>query len=410
MKKITIPVFVSAILAGPAVHAQLQCPNDDVPTVNEVVFDTFDLSWLNSQYIPFYNEHFIIEDGLRGIEQDPRRRANKHMLGSLIALYGVAGTPPEPYFDTTTGQYEWPWAIGGTFHRSYDEYGPLTGGWGPHAFNQFDSNGDLVPGMRFHGGHRSRAVEPPNPNYAAVNRDFHDISPLPNRAIEYGCVMFNKPVFRRLADGTRETVVQGNDAVGFGEMMVHESWHSTGIGHTLSALPWTPEASSNQCQVVGEDKDGRPAPMYACDVYVAHGPGTHRGELAERQHLGMGAYQAGIQFSCDLAENPDDWVPMMVVLEADSDAGWRSKQPYFTNIGTFPSSCGVAENPFKAAAGLGQCSTSNAVCRDVFDCDMGETCDQVADTCDTLACLTDSDCRDAGVGNFCYQNCCDTIK
>lgn len=395
--KINLNMVALAAVVAPSAGAQLpvpvDCPNSSPlgtggassPMVNQLLHDALGEDWIRS-YVPFHKQAYIFDDNtLSGFYEPAEGRElaegshmNKHMLASVLTHHGVSGDAPQPYFNAATGTWEFSNIVGGQWHRSQDEYGPLTHGVGFWAFDQVDGNGQLLPGTVGHGGYRSRIYQGTgstnslNDGFSAANRFFVDLGPLPDRAIEYRCRSFSTPDFR--------ANILGNDAVGLASLMVHESFHTTHSGLSRGHG----RAPSGLCQGTG----------HRCDTFQPFSRGTGKGGIVHQKS--MGANQPQAQFSCDLVEFAEDWVPLMARLEADWDFAFESIDSLqWTNLVALPFTCGPGDNVIARIAGVSTCSGDvDSVCNTASDCPADETCVVAPGVCSNgSACTVDAECR-----------------
>src|SRR5690606_31290561 len=229
----------------------------------------------------------------------------------------------------------------------------------------------------------------------------------------------------------RITLVKGADAIRFAAVMVHESWHTTGARHGASDPG---DETNNECNESTPNPldPSDPFPSDVCNEFIVQAPGSHSGELVERQSgypiasertyffdssVGPGSYQMGEEFTCDLALHAADWVPLMVSLEADFDHDAFFERDYYTNINrsrnTGPVPCDdVIHGAFRAAAGGGTCAVDENVCFADSDCDQSggyQLCSPPGSSpCLVQSCLASADCPAAFP--TCDHNCCIVIK
>lgn len=131
-------------------------------------------------------------------------------------------------------------------------------------------------------------------------------------------------------------------------------------------------------------------------------------------------YQVEQRFLCDVVEEPDDWVPLMVQNVFNARANDRAGQNIFQNIegpdptdpgetivtGLAPLSCGTPTNTFGST--LVTCTAANS-CTDATDCAAGNSCNDgccVPATCSTAGGTTCSSSADCSSIETCDANSC----
>ncbi len=281
---------------------------------------------------------------------------DSHFYATFLIRHGIA-SPPPPLRQNESGAWEYdPEGISfmNTFHRSMDDYWALSWDIRTLAMRHVDPGSGIPVAaprggpfglMEIWGNGTGTGVVdsfPEDPNSSAWWRSIWDLFKDPDALLEYNCLTFDH---RR-------------GFVAIAETIIHENWHDTvAPDHTQGGF----------CIA---DEPGR------CDSYVFEAPtSAHEyNALSRLQNLGVGSFQVGLRFACDLVEAPADWVPVQTQLVANAHFNRAADRSRFTNLpasgGKVPYTCGLPD-PILAvpADGKNFCpGTTQLRCNDFVDC------------------------------------------
>ena len=303
-----VAIIAATSAATFASRAQADCaytnPSSDQALVQRVFWDTdaHQTHYDQRDYI-FFAENWPMPD-----RQD---EFNTHFYSTLLIHHGVVGPDP-PIRQNSSGAWEYDpqsLLVSNNFHRSWDGYAPLARDrWVRACQGISASNGGPLCGTDIFGG---------GPNFGhetyttiedslgsgvwATNSAAWDLFRDPDSKITYSCPVLDHPWGFPVA----------------ASVIVHENWHSTGIGHK--------NGNGTFCN----GGDG------ACDEYV-WGKMNYTEQyygLENLRHKNVGAYQIDAQFACDLVEEPGDWIPLQTLAVANETANAIAATSRYTNIG-----------------------------------------------------------------------------
>lgn len=218
-----------------------------------------------------------------------------------------------------------------------------------------------------------------------------------------------------LYDGTKWSA----DPTLRGSSMVHEGWHGWEeerdiFNHDIYPLEAGDEGWPGLSPMPGDsfhyadpdpsngptDTDGcTNSPNGPCDVYSWHPDGTPAGQMHTKLHS---AYQAEVEFDCDVVDRPSPYIQLITRSVAASEASKKANN-FFVN-GPAPL-CGTP-TPIIGFNPLPTCSTPQTSCTVDSDCAAdhpGDICSGGCCTtpvlvpqpgvCDTQSCTSTSDCQ-----------------
>jgi hypothetical protein len=163
--------------------------------------------------------------------------------------------------------------------------------------------------------------------------------------------------------------VRAADAQERASTLVHEAWHGWENEHDGQSIG----TSCGHTQCGSQPTKGSCVHKNECDVFTPHalsGPGAMVGE----QHRPI---QAAVEFLCDIADTPQDWVPLTVreLASADADVMGTSN---FVN----------GPMPACFAFGFGQhfatCPKSANQCDQALPCAAGSFCNPQSGCCQAI--------------------------
>ncbi len=317
------------VCAGPNI-AQADCSRPDVPSDDAVVLRMGSSEAIYAHLARYSDGHYkLLEEHGWNDRVMRDEELNTHFWASFLINNGVVSAPP-PLRQNTLGEWEYDQdalAVGvKAFHRSWDEYGPLS--WDaevlPHravdpetgapspSHSSWSGAIPLIPSFTHETGTGVVDFFPEDPGSSARRRSIWDAFKSPDWLLEYNCKIFD----------------HAHGLVAMARTIVHESWHAA----------WTPGHTEGGSCTMGEGR---------CDTYIWDAPTSafEYNTISRLAALGVGSYQIDQRFTCDLVEAPADWIPVQTQMVANEHFHQRAAQSRFVNDeipgGLLPYTCGL---------------------------------------------------------------------